>query len=327
MKPRLLRFLLLFLFAFVLTTACNSTTTVTSSPELPPLRVAYNLWPGCFPLVLAQEKGFFVAQGVNVEAVYSTSYLASASDFTAGQYDGACLALGSVMNVIENNPDTQVVLVADYSAGADAVVAQRGIQSVAQLKGKRLGVKLNDFGELFVTRMLEDNGLSVNDVTLVNLEAEAVPERLKSGDIQAGQTWEPHLFQALEFGAKKIFSSEQTPGLIPDVVVFRNDVLRDRSNDVKAFIRAWFQAQDYWKAHPAESSALIAKKLNIKLEDVSTAGIDLTNLPENLKAFTPGETTASLYYTAKLYIDFYTRKGVLSAAPDIQKLINPSFLQ
>ncbi|MBW4648629.1 MAG: ABC transporter substrate-binding protein [Kastovskya adunca ATA6-11-RM4] len=327
MKPRLLRFLLLFLFAIVLATACNSRTTVTSSPELPPLRVSYNLWPGVFPLVLAQEKGFFVDQGVNVKAVYSNNYLEPASDFTANKYDGVFLALGSVMNIIEKNPNAQIVLVTDDSAGADAVVAQRGIQSVAELKGKRIGIKRNDFGELFVTRMLEDNGISVNDVTLVNLEAKAVPERLKSGDIQAGHTWEPYLFKAVEFGAKKIFSSKQTPGLISDVMIFHGDVLRDRPNDVKAFIRAWFQAQDYWQAHPAESNALIAKKLNITPEEVSPDGIHLANLPDNLKAFTPGETTQSLYYTAKLYVDFYTRKGVLSAAPDVQKLINPSFVQ
>jgi NitT/TauT family transport system substrate-binding protein len=96
---------------------------------------------------------------------------------------------------------------------------------------------------------------------------------------------------------------------------------------VKAFIRAWFQAQDYWKANPEESKAIIAKTLNIKPETISTEGFQLSTLQDNLKVFTPGSTTESLYHTAKLYADFYTRTGGLSAAPDIQTLIDSSFVQ
>ncbi|MBD1907098.1 nitrate ABC transporter substrate-binding protein, partial [Trichocoleus sp. FACHB-832] len=94
-----------------------------------------------------------------------------------------------------------------------------------------------------------------------------------------------------------------------------------------AFIRAWFQAQDYWKANPEESKTLIAKTLSIKPEEVSTNGVQLSTLQDNLKAFTSGTTEESLYYTAKLYADFYTRTGGLNTAPDIQKLIDPSFVQ
>jgi NitT/TauT family transport system substrate-binding protein len=207
------------------------------------------------------------------------------------------------------------------------MVVQRDIKSVADLKGKRIGTKLGDFGELFVTKILETKGLSTQDVSLVNIEAEAIPAFLKSGEIQAGQTWEPYVSQAVKSGAKVLFTSKQTPGLIPDVIVFHGNVLRDRPQDVKAFIRAWFQAQDYWKANPEESKAIIAKTLNIKPETISIDGIQLSTLQDNLKAFTPGSTTESLYHTAKLYADFYTRTGGLSAAPDIQKLINPSFVQ
>ena len=327
MKYRLLHFISLLLLSIVLVTACNRTTTVTSRPETPPLKVVYSLWPGYFPIVSAQEKGFLAADGVKVKFLYSENYLQALSDFSAGKYDGMALALGSLMSIIEKNSEVQIVLVADQSAGSDVVVVQPNIQSVADLKGKRIGVKLGDFAELFVTKMLERNNLTSDDITLVNVEPEMVPARIKSGDIQAGQTWSPYTSEALKAGAKVIFSSQQTPGLIPQVLVFRSDVVRDRPEDITAFIRAWFQAQDYWNANPEESKTLIVQKLNIKPEEVTTDGIDLYSLQDNLKAFTPGSTTESLYHTAQLYADFYIRTGGLSAAPDIQKLINPSFVQ
>lgn len=326
MKSRFLRLLSLLLLSFVLVTACNSTPNIPPSDPAP-LKVSYNYWPGSFPITIAAEKGFFQQQGVKVELVASPNYTPLLSDFSAGKSDGVTVALGSVMNILEKNSDVQIVLVMDESAGADVVVAKRDIQSVANLKGKRIGAKLGDFGELFVTTMLENQGLTPNDVKLVNIEAEAIHNQLQKAQIQAGHTWEPYVFQAVKSGSKVLFTSKQTPGLIPDVLVFRGEVVRKQPEQIKAFIRAVFQAQDYWKANPEESKSLVAKVLNIKPEEVSTQGIHLLNLKENLEAFTPGSTTASLYYTAKLYVDFYTRTGGLSTAPDIQKLLNPSLLQ
>ena len=327
MKYRLLRFVSLLLLSIVLVTACNGTTTVTSRPEQPPLRVTYNLWSGNFPIAIAHEKGFFQEQGVKVEPVYIENYLQSISTFSAGKSDAIATSMGSIMNIIGKNPDVQIILATDQSAGADVLVVQSDIKSMNDLKGKRIGTKLGDFGELFVTTLLEKNRLTTDDVTLVNVEPESVPARLESGDIQAGNTWEPYTSQAVKAGAQVLVSTKQTPGLLPNVIAFRSDVLRDRPKDIQAFIRAWFQAQDYWKANPEESKTLIAKMLSIKPEEVSTDGVQLSTLQDNLKAFTSGTTEESLYHTAKIYADFYIRTGGLNTAPDIQKLINPSFVQ
>ena len=327
MKFRLIRFVFLFLLSLLLVTACNGTKTVTSHREYPPLRIAYIQWPGFYPMIIAQEKGFFTQQGVKVEPFYVENYVTSVSDFSAGQYDGVGISTGSLMSIIGSNPDTRVVLITDQSAGGDAVVAQPNIQSVADLKGKRIGTKIGDFGELFVSIMLERNGLTTDDVTLVNTEAEAIPTRLQGANIQAGQTWDPYISEAVKAGAKVLFSTKEAPGLVPSLIVFSNKVLTNRPTDIQAFIRAWFQALDYWEANLEKSNILIANKLNIKPEEVSTEGVDLFNQQDNLKAMTPGTTTESLYYTAKLYADFYIRTGGLSTAPDIEKLIEPSFVR
>jgi NitT/TauT family transport system substrate-binding protein len=326
MKSRLFRLVSLFLLSIVLIAACNSTTTVTSQKETQPLIVGYNLWPGLFPIAIAQEKEFFTAQGVKVKPVYIQNFLESVSEFSAGQYDGVAITVGSLMSIIGKNPEVQIAMATDESAGSDSIVVRADVKSVADLKGKRLGVRLGD-GELFVIEMLQKHGLTTDDLTLVNVEGEAVPARFKSGDIQAGHTWEPYLSEVTKSGGRVLFTSKDTPGLISTVIVFRTSVVRERPKDIQAFIRAWFQAQDYWKANPEESKALIAKTLSIKPEEVSTEGVKLYTLKDNLKAFTPGSTTESLYHTAKLYSDFYIRTGGLSTAPDIQKLINPSFVQ
>lgn len=324
----LLKHLSLFLLSLLLFVACHSPTSTSVTPSAQvPLKVGYSLWPGYLPIVIAQEKGFFAEQGVKVEPVYSENYLEPISNFSAGQTDGVTLAMGSLMSIIGQNPDVQMVMLTDQSAGSDALVVQPEITSAKDLKGKRIGTKLGDFGELFVRQLLEAQNLTSDDFTLVNMEGEAVPARLQSGDIQAGHTWDPYATQAVRAGAHTLFTSKQTPGLIPSGIVFHSSVIRDRPQEVKAFMRAWFQAQDYWQAHPQEGTALIAKTLNLKTADISTEGVQLLTLADNLKAMTPGTTTQSLYHTAKLYADFFIRTGGLSTAPNIEQLIVPSLLQ
>lgn len=326
MKIRLLRFVFLFMTGILLTIACTSSIDDSGSGQ-PPLKIGYSFWPASFPMEIAEEKGFFTEQGVDVEPAYEADYLVPLTNFAAGQYDGLLTTLGSLISLAENDPNIQIVTVLDESAGIDVVAASSHIDSIADLKGKRIGVKLGDFGELFVTTMLEQHGLTTDDVSLVNVEGQDIPNRLQTNDIQAGHIWEPYLSEAVEAGNRVIFSSKQTPGLIPDVVVFRSRVVHDRPEAVQAFVRGWFQAQDYWKTNPAESNAIIAKRLEIEPKDISTEGIRLYDLDANLTAFTRSSTTDSLYYTAKRYADFFIRKGGLSTAPDIEKLIVPTFVQ
>ena len=278
-------------------------------------------------MILAQEKGFFAQQGVQVEPIYSSNYLESVSNFSAGYSDGVTSTLGSLISTAGQDPDIQLVLMSDRSAGADMLVVGPGIENLSDLRGKRIGAKLGDFGELFVTTLLGFQSLTSADVTLVNTEAEMVPDRIAKGDIQAGHTWDPHASQVLKAGGRVLLSSQNTPGLIPEGIVFHQNVVRDRPEQVQAFVRGWFQAVDYWQAHPQESNALLANVLKLKSEEISTEGIHLATLADNLKALTSGNTTESLYYTAKLYADFFIRTGGLSAAPDIDQLIVPSFVR
>lgn len=328
MQSRFLRLFCLALLSLLLIVSCHRVTILSSRPEPQPLKVGcYSLWPGFFPMILAQEKGFFAQQGVQVEPIYSSNYLEPVSNFSAGYSDGVTSALGSLMSLVGQDTEAQMVLVSDQSAGADMLVVAPGIQGVKDLKGKRIGVKLGDFGELFVTTLLKSQNLTTADVTLVNTEAELVPDRIAKGDIQAGHAWEPHTSEVIKAGGRVLLTSQSTPGLIADGIVFHQNVVRDRPEQVQAFVRGWFQAVDYWQAHPQESNVLLAKALKLKPEEISTEGVHLATVADNLKALAPGQTTESLYYTAKLYADFFIRAGGLSAAPDINQLIVPSFVQ
>jgi NitT/TauT family transport system substrate-binding protein len=291
----------------------------------PPLKVSCVPFVGYTPLIIAQEKGFFKEQGVDVELSYVDYSQLQDADFSAGKYDAIGLTLGDLVILSATNPDMQAVMVVDESTGADVVVAQSNIKTIFNLKGKKLGTHLGSFSEVFVTEMLKTSKLTSDDVRLVQVEALKVPERLQNNAIQAGHTWEPYLSEALKLGAHILFTSKQTPGLILDLVTFRGEVIRDRPEDIRAFVRGWLQGLSYWEANILEGNAILSKALNIPSQTISFEGIDLTDLAENQKFF-QSDSPNYIYKTAQKYADFFIRAGNVTRLPNLETLFNSSFL-
>ena len=290
-----------------------------------PLKVACITFVGYRPAVIAQEKGFFKAQGVDVELSYVDFAQLQQADFSAGKYDGIGLTLGDFIILSANNPNMQSVLVVDETNGADVVVAQSDIKTVEDLRGKKIGANLGGFSEVFVTEMLRMSNLTTDDVNLVKFDALEIPQRLKNNDIQAGHTWEPYLSEAIKQGAHSLFTSKQTSGLILDLVAFRNETIRDRPQDVQAFVRGWLQAINFWEQNLEAGNEIITKTLKIPIDTISLDGVNLTNLQENQQFFRP-DSINSIYDIAKIYADFFVRSGNVTRLPDLKSLFNSSFL-
>lgn len=324
MKFFVKKYLILLLTTLILISSCQLIFPKSSPSSL---KIAYSPWPGYLPLILAQEKGFFKDQKVNVDLIYSEDTHLQASEFLAGKYDANFQDLGTLLIMAEKNPKISIILVNDESVGADAVIADSSINKIGDLQGKAVSTDISGFGELFLTKMLETVSLTPDDINLVNMPQEKVPELIKQGKIQAGHTWEPYVTRGLKDGAKVIFTSLQTPGLIYDALAFHHSVLEQNSEGIRRFLQAWFQAVDYWQKFPEESVKIVSEYLKIPADEVKIKGVKLLNFEENLKAFTPGETSRSLFQISEVYIKFFIRRGNLSRSPDLDKFIDASFLQ
>ncbi|MFN6462245.1 MAG: ABC transporter substrate-binding protein [Nostoc sp. DedVER02] len=323
-----LKYVAFFIITTYILFACHAWTP--TNLKRPPLKVIFGSFIGECPGIIAQEKGFFKAQGIDVKPLdmkqINKKYIKlEQANFNAGKYDGISLSLGTFIMLSATNPDIQSVVIIDESTGADVVVSQSQIKTVADLKGKNLGANLGGFSEVFVTEMLKTANLTSDDVNLVKLEASEIPQRLKNNVIQAGHTWQPHLSEAMKLGGNILFTSKQTPGLILDMIVFRGDIIRDRPEDIRAFVRGWLQAANYWKENVQEGNAIISKVLKISRNTISLEGVNLTDLGENQKLFESSNPN-SIYKTAKIYADFFIRSGNVSRIPELKSLFNSSFL-
>jgi len=322
MTNRLLRIFSTLMIVTVLLSACSGTASTAKTP----LRVGWSLWPGWYPMVIAQEQGLFEKHGVQVEIIYYDTYKNTMPALGSGMVDGGGLALGDTLldDVAE---DIKVVLITDESAGGDQILAGPAIKNIQDLKGKRIGVQAGTYGEVLVQEMLDKNNLLRSDVTFVEVPVEDVPNAIPS-IVDAAHTYEPYASQTRAKGNNPIFTSVDTPGLLLNVFAFRKDILQQRPEDVKGFIAAWFEAVKYWQENPAAGNALIAQTLGISESEVSIEGIKIYGQAQNLNAFIQSSEATSIYYPAQTEIKFLSDKGIISFPITIDaNFLDPSFLK
>jgi NitT/TauT family transport system substrate-binding protein len=320
-----MRFFIVFLIIITtILTACGTTTT---AAQKEPLRVAYTDRSGDYVTLIGIRMGFFKQRGVSVEAVYYPTFSDSYTDLAIGKIDAINAVLIDILPAIKNN-NMRAVMVTDSSEGGDSIVATPDISSIRDLRGKRIGAEFGTFGELLVLQMLARVGLTRQDVTLINVSPEEVPAAIPTL-IDAGHTWEPHTAVAVANGDRILFSSKDTPGLFPEIMTFRAEVVKDRSGDVSAFVKGWFDAANYWITNPQAGNTIIAQVTGQLASEISTQGVRIYTLQDNLQAFedNPGSNISSIYYVARLNLDFSIKAGYITIPPDLNILLDPSFLK
>lgn len=311
--------LLALLLNFLASCAGLSNTPVPTSP----LRIEFTQWWGDYTLLVAQEKGFFEKYGVQVEPVYYDIFSKTYPDLASGQLDGALIAVGDTININRSSPMT-IIAVYD-NGGDDAVIVGPEINSIEDLKGKTIGLQLGSQYELTVVKMLQSVNMGTDDVTMVSIYPEDALAALESGQVQAASSWEPYSSEALSKGYKIIYPDEQLH-LFPDTVVFRKSIVDERPDDVRAFLKAWFEAVDYRLQNPEETQAIAAKYLGVGIEEVlPDENLTILTLEDN-KALFNLQNPNSVYTVTKITSDYLISIGALAQQIDLLELLDPAYL-
>lgn len=171
--------------------------------------------PGGLAVFVAQEKGIFAKNGVDVKVEIRNTGSELSKGLRAGEFDYAPAAFTNLPAALERGLNVRGVVgyvgAAFEKTTADKVVAliaskDSGINSVADLKGKKIGVTFGSTGDAWLQQALKEGGLSTNDVERINTRPPSLVSVLDTGGVDAIVGWEPFNFRALQkvAGAKEI---------------------------------------------------------------------------------------------------------------------------
>ncbi len=293
--------------------------------------IGYVVWPGYLGLYIANEKGYFEKAGLNVEIRAYPSLFDMSKDDESGKIQGVANLTLDAINEVYRGLDHKIVLTLDYSNGADGIIASRNTQSLKDAKGKRVAFEHGTLEEFFITYALDQDGLRLKDIVPINLNAEESAKAVVKGNADIAVTYEPYMSKALaESDGHKIYTSADAPGLITDVLTFREDFINEHSKAIEVIIREYFRAINFWKEHPEEANVIIAKYLGIAPEEVPAIlqGISMIDLKENRTAFTFAAGLQSLYGNLRSIGEFVWKQNYKDKKRiDTDILIEPRFIR
>jgi NitT/TauT family transport system substrate-binding protein len=328
-QKSLLTFAALGIFTALVLSGCDSKQP--AAPAHSPLRVSAYYWPGCFWVDIANEKGWFKEAGLAVTIVNTNpDYFASFAELVEGRLDVNDVTLFDVMLLNSKGADLVGIVTTDQSAGADGIVARAGIDTLAALKGKRIGASRGTYVEYMLSIVLAREGLTMSDVTLVDMPGEQAAEKLAAGIVDAVVTWGSALTASVEKAhGHKLWDSTVIPGISPSLLATRGPVVRERPEDLQKLLGIWQRGTEFIQQHPEGAFAIVARVNKKTLADVRQfAAVDpLLDRRANLVAFSYGAGFDSLHGSARMMNDFLLKEKLASKPLDSIALLNDSFLK
>jgi NitT/TauT family transport system substrate-binding protein len=298
-----------------------------------PVKLATVVWIGYGPFYVADALDLYKKYNLKVSLqVFNDPALIPAA-IASGSVDGGMLTYDQVVGQVAAGRNMKVVMPIDYSNGGDAIVADASVSKVVDFKSKKVGYNPLSPSDFLLSYALKINGLSEKDISPVNMTPEAVPAAMASGQLPIGVTYEPSLSQILGQGDGKkfkvVFSSKDAPGLIADVLVFDEKVIKAKPTEINSIMKAYLDGLAYMKAEPDASAKIIGKFMGVSATEVKEQLGGVYNIPkaEMPKAFLPAKETTSYYASGAIIAELLKAKGQITKIPATEATFDASFVK
>lgn len=273
------------------------------------------------PFYVAEQKGYFAEEGIQVEAVPVKTAQERDTLMQTGQVDGELTDLIGPVLLNQNQPTAKVVYTARRAypdSPMFSILAGPGSTATtpADLKGVPIGISQNTVIEYLTDRMLQAEGLAAEDIAIT--EVSAIPVRfelLMKGELAAANLPDPLASGAVAAGARTIIDDSKYPELAQSVLVFRTEALEAKPETVQKFLRAWDRA---------------AADINASPDDYRDLLIQVGRVPESIQGTysMPPFPTGSITSEAEMadVVQWARDKGKITADIPYQDLVDPSYM-
>jgi taurine transport system substrate-binding protein len=241
----------------------------------PTIRVGYQSFPSG-DLVVKNNKWLEQAlPGYNIKwtkfdsgADVNTAFIAKELDFGSIGSSPVARGLSAPLNI-----PYKVAFVLDVAGDNEALVARNGtgINTIADLRGKRVATPYASTAHYSLLAALAQNGLSSNDVQLIDLQPQAILAAWDRGDIAAAYTWLPTLDQLRKTGKDLITSRQLAKDGKPtlDLSAVSDEFAAAHPDVVVVWRQQEARALNLIKDDPGAAAKAIAAEVGLSPDDVA----------------------------------------------------------
>jgi NitT/TauT family transport system substrate-binding protein len=265
-----------------------------------------------------------------VELIDGNADYAQSMDAVAeGKIDAISFTLYDALRRIVQGKDIRMVALTDRSRGAEGLIVESDILSVQGLKGRKVGLLEGSYLEYFLERILQKNGLTLEDIQAVNIIPENSLAEYDEKKPAGMMTWEPQLTEMVnQRGMKKIADSSEYPGVNTGVLAFNGAYLDKNKEAVQGFVRAWFRAVDYLEDNPEQSMIIVARYSNLSESEAREFMLqdEVMDMKDSLSAMSYSSGFESLHGNSDQILKFLTRHKPIEEVSSLE-FIDASFMR
>ena len=325
---RILVFLLVGIL--VISTVMAGGTTESSSEGLTRLKVAHHMgYIGAAVMAIGLDKGYFEAEGLDVEPVPFTSGPSEIAAMVSGDLQFGYIGSGATTLAVEGD----VEIISFQNLGdSDVIVVNRnsGIDSLEDLEGRTIATTLGTTGENIVDLALESVGLTKDDVELINMDMGGCVTAIVADKVDAVCVNGSYLVTVRQQLGDDFVELARTSDFSDKYAAVGSwlatqEYIDEHPDIVQKFVNAVINSMDYWKSHEEETAELVADLLdvdpqNIKDQIGTVFFYDKAGLKENLE-----NGTIRRYYEIQQQSMYDT--GAISELVDLDSYIKWEYME
>lgn len=219
---------------------------------------------------------FYKDYGIKVDFKLNNDLFNALDGWIAGEYD--VLVQTADAFPLYTAPDDinalgpKAFMQVDWSRGGDAIIAKRGINSINDLKGKKVAVAVPSPAQTLLITSLEAAGLKYSDVTVIkttdNFKA---AELFKSKEVDAAVVWSPDDIIATEAvpGSKILLTTVEQSHIIADIMFASQDFIDNNKDLINKFYEGWMRgvAEINNPANQEKAAKYLAELNSVSVDD------------------------------------------------------------
>lgn len=290
------------------------------------LDIAGHTYPGYEFFHIANQFNWLNNNEVNFINTQSASE--SIDALLKNKVQAAQLTLDESLRLCDKGLDIQIVLIFNFSIGADVVLSRPNIIDLQDIKGRRIGFEKNTSAEIVFHELIKNAGLTPEDVSPINFPSNNHIQGWVRDFYDVLITQEPistHIHQISK--AHTLFDSRNMPEKIINVLAIRKDDLSiSRERAIKNLIIQHFNAFEHYKNNAIDTSYRIAKRFDLTPEQVTRIfrGLYIPDEKTNF-AYLSMQDPRLLKILETLTIQMKSA-GLLRKKIDFEQLLSPRFL-
>lgn len=282
---------------------------------------------------VAQTRDYYRAEGLEATARLHPYGKLALEDLLAGKADFATVAETPIMFAIMKGEQIAIIATIQNSGVSHAICARkdRGILSPRDLKGKRIAATLGTTSDFFLDALLSINRISREEVEVVNIAAQEIPDALTRGDIDAVSTFNPYKsLGQKKWGNRVVTFEDKDIYRLTFNVVATQEFIRNHPDTVKKMLHALVKSEESVRQNPAEAQKIASDFNGVDIDMVRNiwTGINFNvTLDQTLILALEDESrwaiNSGLTKARKLpnYLDYIYFDGLKSVKPDAVRIL------